>query len=220
MTIACATRRIASAVAITLLLTSCSQEPARVHLTVAGTGSGVVVSNPKGINCQLTKGVPSGDCAGDFLAGQPVTFTGTANADWEFAGWSGATCATEVTCTVDGMQDRALSASFIGAGGPGTMQVHLTQVPASAGGVVLAISGPVITGLTQAPAYQVRPGTLNSTRVILLVRGNLVAGRIADIQVSDRRAEFQVAVLSAAAGLAGGYAVLPTGDFQASVIRP
>ena len=69
-------------------------------LNKAGTGDGIVTSNPAGINC-------GGDCTENYDVDTPVTLTATPDGDSDFAGWSGdADCSdgqvimdTDKTCT-------------------------------------------------------------------------------------------------------------------------
>ena len=62
----------------------------QLSLTVAGTGTGHVVSSPGNINCQ------SGTCNAKIGVNTQVTLTATADADSMFTGWSGH-CATTAT---------------------------------------------------------------------------------------------------------------------------
>jgi hypothetical protein len=81
--------------------------PPQTHpLTVSrqGTGSGVVVSNPAGIDCGST-------CAAAYPQGTPVTLSATADPGSAFVGWSGA-CAGAGACVVTMDAARAVSARF------------------------------------------------------------------------------------------------------------
>jgi uncharacterized repeat protein (TIGR02543 family) len=64
-----------------------------VNVTLAGSGSGSVASDPAGLACP-------GDCAEVFAAGTAVTLTATAAADSELAGWSGGGCTGVAPCVV------------------------------------------------------------------------------------------------------------------------
>ena len=79
-------------------------------VTLAGAGSGIVISNPAGINC-------GSDCAEDYSVGTMVTLNALpAIGAGAFAGWSGGGCsgtgscvvtvnaATEVTATFDSVE--------------------------------------------------------------------------------------------------------------------
>lgn len=75
------------------------------RLTVTVSGSGVVTSQPLGINCGT-------QCTAEFTAGSKVTLTATAGKGAKFGNWSGA-CTTKVTtCTVTMTQARSVVANF------------------------------------------------------------------------------------------------------------
>ncbi len=61
-------------------------------VTLSGTGTGGVVSNPSGINCGQT-------CSASFASGTAVTLTAAPTGTSTFAGWSGA-CSGVGSCTV------------------------------------------------------------------------------------------------------------------------
>lgn len=83
-------------------------------ITMAGTSSGVVVSNPGGINC-------GGSCAYAFTGGQSVTLTAVPAAGSDFDGWTGACTGDSTTCTVAMTAARSATATFVptGTGGGG-----------------------------------------------------------------------------------------------------
>jgi hypothetical protein len=60
--------------------------PEALNLTLAGTGTGTVVSTPRGINCP-------GKCSADFPAGSSVQLTATPASGDTFAGYTGPPCA-------------------------------------------------------------------------------------------------------------------------------
>lgn len=68
--------------------THLAQSFSAVSVTLAGTGSGSVVSNPTGINCSINGGASSGTCSTVLSNGFSVTLTPTGSG---FAGWSGGT---------------------------------------------------------------------------------------------------------------------------------
>ncbi len=85
-------------------------------VTKAGTGTGTVTSQPPGIDCGT-------DCSEEYAAapsgqGQTVVLTATPNADQTFAGWGGACQGTQTECEVVMSEDRTVSATFNGTGGP------------------------------------------------------------------------------------------------------
>jgi hypothetical protein len=71
---------------------------------VAGTGGGVIASNPAGISCP-------GDCMQVYNHGQNVTLNATSNGASLFSGWSGA-CTGTGACTVAMTQARNVTATF------------------------------------------------------------------------------------------------------------
>jgi phospholipase C len=93
--------------ALILVLTGCSgvsMGSGPSQLTVQVTGSGAVVSSPRGINCGTT-------CSGSFPAGTAVTLTATANPGSAFVNWGGA-CSGSKTCTVTLNSNMSVSATF------------------------------------------------------------------------------------------------------------
>jgi hypothetical protein len=84
-------------------------------LTVStdGTGSGMVTSNPAGIDCGF-------DCTESFTDGTVVTLTAAADVGSAFAGWAGEGCSGTGTCQVTMTETRQVTATFnIAAGNPG-----------------------------------------------------------------------------------------------------
>ena len=76
-----------------------------LSITNNGTGSGVVSSNPAGINCGLT-------CSASFNSGPSVVLTATANPGSIFAGWSGGGCSGTGTCAVILNEAVSVTATF------------------------------------------------------------------------------------------------------------
>jgi uncharacterized repeat protein (TIGR02543 family) len=70
----------------------------------SGAGSGVVGSNPAGINC-------GGDCSEAYRHGTVVTLTATADTGSTFAGWSGA-CTGSGACSVTMDGNKSVTATF------------------------------------------------------------------------------------------------------------
>jgi hypothetical protein len=85
-------------------------------LTVSGsgTGSGVVKSNPVGINCTITDGhAASTGCTKAFSQGLAVTLTATPGTGTAFGGWLNiAACSGLGTCTFKMTANRTVSAVF------------------------------------------------------------------------------------------------------------
>ena len=65
----------------------------RLSVSMTGTGSGSVTSNPSGITCPAT-------CTFDFPTTSQVTLTAAAANGSSFAGWSGACTGTATSCNV------------------------------------------------------------------------------------------------------------------------
>ncbi len=70
----------------------------------AGTGSGIVTSNPAGIDCGST-------CTVSYTSGTQVTLTAQAASGSSFAGWGGA-CSGTGSCTVRMDSARSVTATF------------------------------------------------------------------------------------------------------------
>lgn len=81
--------------------------PATFQLTVAknGTGSGMVTSNPAGIDCGST-------CSASFSNSTSVTLTASPDPASVFSAWSGCDSASGYQCTVNMNQARTVTATF------------------------------------------------------------------------------------------------------------
>jgi hypothetical protein len=75
-----------------------------LQISLSGTGTGSVSSNPSGIQC-------GSKCTASFMQGTSVTLAATAGSDSTFAGWSGA-CTGVGPCTVTMGQATAVVATF------------------------------------------------------------------------------------------------------------
>jgi uncharacterized protein (DUF2141 family) len=71
----------------------------------SGNGTGLVISNPAGINCGST-------CSASFASGTTVTLTAVPDPGLTFSGWSGACSGTSTTCQVTLTQALSVTASF------------------------------------------------------------------------------------------------------------
>jgi len=74
-------------------------------VTKAGTGTGLVVSDPSGINC-------GSDCSEQYSPGTTVVLTALALTNSKFDGWSGEGCTGTGTCTVTLDAARMVTATF------------------------------------------------------------------------------------------------------------
>jgi hypothetical protein len=88
-------------------------------VTHEGTGAGVIISDPAGINC-------GGDCAETLDFGTVITLTAVANVGSTFAGWSGA-CSGTAACVLTIEQTEVVTATFT------LNQYELTVVKAGTG---------------------------------------------------------------------------------------
>ncbi|MBW8012955.1 MAG: hypothetical protein FVQ83_17190, partial [Chloroflexi bacterium] len=70
-----------------------------------GPGTGIVTSEPAGINC-------GSECEASFEEGIMVTLTATPAAGSEFVGWSGSGCTGAGTCEVTVMAPKTVTATF------------------------------------------------------------------------------------------------------------
>ncbi len=107
----------AKEVAATFELTAIHPEPPesasdgeyRLSINLLGSGTGAVVSSPRGINC-------GGDCSQRYAADTSVTLTAIPTAGSSFFGWSGACSGRNDQCTVTMRRARSVTANFAGVG--------------------------------------------------------------------------------------------------------
>jgi len=77
-----------------------------LSVSLAGSGTGTVTSNPGGINCGST-------CRANFATGSQVVLSATAGAGSSFTGWSGGGCSGSAsTCTVTMSSSQNVTATF------------------------------------------------------------------------------------------------------------
>jgi hypothetical protein len=74
-------------------------------VTVEGSGSGTVTSQPAGIDC-------GADCSQTYFDGTVVTLTTTADTGSQFVSWNGACSGTEPVCAVTMVEDRTVTVTF------------------------------------------------------------------------------------------------------------
>ncbi len=126
-------------------------------LAVTKSGSGVVTSQPVGIDCGTT-------CSSTFSAGSRVTLTAVASGGNAFSGWGGACAGSTNTCTVSMDVARNVSASFaatpntrlvaLGKSGQGTVTSSPSgiQCDSSCGGVSASFPATSAIVLSASPA--------------------------------------------------------------------
>src|SRR5438094_10646203 len=84
-----------------------------------GSGSGVVTSDPSGVDCGTA-------CRASFTSGTAVRLVATADPGSYFAGWQGGGCSGAASCVVTMSSDQAVTATF------GKVTRTLTVTPAGA----------------------------------------------------------------------------------------
>jgi phospholipase C len=97
------------ALSLALFLSGCqglvhNSGPFTLSVTLAGGGSGTVMSNPPAINCPTT-------CSATFQPGSQVALIATPDTGFAFAGWSGA-CTGGGSCNVNGNNGSSVTATF------------------------------------------------------------------------------------------------------------
>jgi hypothetical protein len=102
-----------------------------LSVSLDGTGSGTVTSNPAGIDC-------GSDCSENYASGTLVTLSAAADPGSTFTGWSGEGCSGTGTCVVTMDAPRSVTATF-------TATTFLLTV-------VLAGDGPGFGTVTSDPA--------------------------------------------------------------------
>jgi hypothetical protein len=124
-----------------------------LSVTLAGTGSGAVTSNPAGISCGAA-------CGASYAPGTGVTLTATPAASSAFAGWSGA-CSGTGSCAVTMDSAKSVTATFtaqtftlaVSKFGAGTGTVTSNPAGISCGATCsAAFNGGTVVTLTALPA--------------------------------------------------------------------
>lgn len=88
-----------------------------LNVSHSGAGTGVISSNPTGIQC-------GSDCSEAYAAGTSVTLLATPDSSSNFAGWSGACSGTSPSCNVTMDSTRQVVATFTPK--PATRMVSVT----------------------------------------------------------------------------------------------
>jgi Tol biopolymer transport system component len=107
--------------------------PLTLTATLAGTGTGVVTSNPAGVAC-------GADCAEAYPFDTVVTLAASAAAGSVFTGWSGA-CTGTGTCEVTLTAATAVTATFATAGAAPTLTSVAPASGPTTGGTIVTVSG-------------------------------------------------------------------------------
>jgi YD repeat-containing protein len=102
---------------------SVPEQTHRLTVTPGGTGTGVITSDPPGINCGPT-------CFADYPAGATVSLIPIATSGFTFTGWSG-DCAGTGACVVSMTQARSVTATFL-LTRPDLVETALSNPPATA----------------------------------------------------------------------------------------
>jgi uncharacterized repeat protein (TIGR02543 family) len=113
-----------------------------LDVTMAGTGSGTVTSNPAGITCT------NGTCSHSFNYNTSVTLSASASTGSTFTGWSGACTNSTGTCTVTMDAAKSVTATF-------TLNTYMLTVDraGSGTGTVTSLDGGISCGSTCSHVY-------------------------------------------------------------------
>ena len=152
---------LSAGVAMLIALTAAAAPAAAGTVTVTKVGSGLVTSDPGGIDCGSQcsaswEGIE--DCVFDvelrewicFTEFQRVTLTASvpAGSGWAFSKWSGACGGTVNTCLVSPEVNRAVTATFVDVANP-TVSLTAPAAGIKSGSIVLAASASDNAGVTR-----------------------------------------------------------------------
>jgi hypothetical protein len=143
-----------------------------VTASLAGTGRGVVTSQPEGINC-------GNSCTAIFASGSSAILTATPNTGSLFAGWAGPCTGTAAACTVGTSVTQSVTAMFslanaapakpgaplIAAAKPGPGSAAISFAPPASQG-----SSPVIRYDASCQATGLSSATASGTESPIVVR--------------------------------------------------
>jgi YVTN family beta-propeller protein len=164
--------------------------PVTLTIAEAGTGAGLVTSNPPGINCSVS----SNQCAAQFAAGTQVTLTASASAGSIFTGWSGGGCSGTNGCTLTLNANNTVTASFA------LNKANLTLLAA-----VLPTSRSIELG-TAATAFatMINVGPANATSCTIAPATNVPASFV--FQTTDPNTNALTGTANTPANIAAGQA--------------
>jgi hypothetical protein len=121
----------------TATFTLLSPSQSTLMITKAGSGEGVVISNPSGIDCGPT-------CQGNFNNGTVISLTAVASADSTFIGWSGNCGGTETSVSITLTEEVNCTAAFDIAA-PNLFRLNIIKLGS---GVVTTDQGEIDCGTT------------------------------------------------------------------------
>jgi hypothetical protein len=110
-----------------------------LSVSMSGTGTGHVLSNPVGIDCP-------GDCGESFSSGTQIQISASPSPGSTFSGWSGDPDCADGSVTMNG--NRSCSATFMA-----TTPAYTLTVSTSGAGTVSSIDGGINCGGTCSHAY-------------------------------------------------------------------
>ena len=127
-------------------------ETAKVQISASGTGVGVLISAPAGINCRYSNGVCNGSPGGDFPPGATMTIMATPAAGSIFAGWGGP-CSGTGACVLKPSAGLTIVTARFEIAGPRVGA--LTGTPSIQPGISFAgVSDPIGAECTPAPCLE------------------------------------------------------------------
>jgi hypothetical protein len=103
--------------------------------------------------------------------------------------------------------------------GPGVLPLTLQETVPGAAGLLLVLEGGPIEAIRGKPEYYMYQTPLDDGRTLVLVRGDLAQGTLADVSVPDRRREYLVRVVDGSAGSSAGYNSLAPERFRVRLGR-
>jgi hypothetical protein len=117
---------------------------------IAGSGGGIVKSNPGGLDCEIPITATT-NCVASFPPGTSVTLTASAASGSSFGGWGGAGCSGVEACTYTANADEIITATFNSLSPPDFSLSATAFTPASipaGGSSTLTLSASALSGFT------------------------------------------------------------------------